>query len=176
MPIYLAWKLALVIGGHADPKLLDTYEEERLAVPGVCRNIPTAFKLVVSDSWIARPPPRRCPAVLGSAMAADDEGKFPGQVIGILQARIHSLRAHRAVDVGRVAKQEAAAGAEPFRSAVMDAIGREPAALFECQIIPASRRIGRHHFIECQLSRCRRLSGGCRSRANGPCRASGRTE
>jgi 2-polyprenyl-6-methoxyphenol hydroxylase-like FAD-dependent oxidoreductase len=50
----LAWKLALVVGGVAAPALLDTYEEERLPVARRLLNTTDrAFKLVVSDSWLA---------------------------------------------------------------------------------------------------------------------------
>src|SRR6266487_3243990 len=50
----LAWKLALVVSGQADATLLDSYEKER--VPIAERLLTTndrAFKLVVSDSWLA---------------------------------------------------------------------------------------------------------------------------
>jgi 2-polyprenyl-6-methoxyphenol hydroxylase-like FAD-dependent oxidoreductase len=49
----LAWKLALVVKGQADVRLLDSYEEER--VPVARRLLETtdrAFMLVVSDSWL----------------------------------------------------------------------------------------------------------------------------
>jgi 2-polyprenyl-6-methoxyphenol hydroxylase-like FAD-dependent oxidoreductase len=50
----LAWKLALVVGGNADPALLDSYERER--IPVAQRLLDTtdrAFRLVVSDNWLA---------------------------------------------------------------------------------------------------------------------------
>ena len=50
----LAWKLALVVAGRADAALLDSYEEER--VPVAHRLLSTtdrAFRIVVSDSWLA---------------------------------------------------------------------------------------------------------------------------
>ena len=50
----LAWKLALVVQGKAGPGLLNSYEEER--VPVAQRLLATtdrAFRLVVSDSWLA---------------------------------------------------------------------------------------------------------------------------
>jgi 2-polyprenyl-6-methoxyphenol hydroxylase-like FAD-dependent oxidoreductase len=50
----LAWKLALVAKGRADPGLLDTYEAER--IPVARRLLDTtdrAFMLIVSDSWLA---------------------------------------------------------------------------------------------------------------------------
>ena len=42
----------------------------------------------------------------------DDQREVPSQIVGILQPGVHALRADRAVDVCRVAKQEAAAVAE----------------------------------------------------------------
>lgn len=48
----LAWKLALVVGGRAEARLLDSYEEER--VPVARRLLETtdrAFMVVVNDSW-----------------------------------------------------------------------------------------------------------------------------
>lgn len=51
----LAWKLALVIKGHADAALLDTYEAERRPVAQrLLSTTDRAFTLVVSDSWLAR--------------------------------------------------------------------------------------------------------------------------
>src|SRR6266513_2403637 len=50
----LAWKLALVVEGHADEALLDTYEKERIPVAQrLLRTTDRAFNLVVSDRWIA---------------------------------------------------------------------------------------------------------------------------
>jgi 2-polyprenyl-6-methoxyphenol hydroxylase-like FAD-dependent oxidoreductase len=50
----LAWKLALVVKGEAKAALLDTYEEERVPVARRLLNTTDrAFKLVVSDSWLA---------------------------------------------------------------------------------------------------------------------------
>lgn len=50
----LGWKLALVVEGRADAELLDSYEEER--IPIARRLLDTtdrAFRLIVSDSWLA---------------------------------------------------------------------------------------------------------------------------
>jgi len=50
----LGWKLALVAGGQADARLLDTYEEER--IPVARRLLDTtdrAFRLIVADNWLA---------------------------------------------------------------------------------------------------------------------------
>lgn len=50
----LAWKLALVVRGHADTALLDTYESERKPVARRLLNTTDrAFKLVVSDNPLA---------------------------------------------------------------------------------------------------------------------------
>jgi 2-polyprenyl-6-methoxyphenol hydroxylase-like FAD-dependent oxidoreductase len=50
----LGWKLALVAKGQADAALLDTYEEERLPVAQRLLNTTDrAFRLVVSESWLA---------------------------------------------------------------------------------------------------------------------------
>jgi len=51
----LAWKLALVVKGHAEAALLDTYEAERIPVARrLLATTDRAFVLVVSDSWVAR--------------------------------------------------------------------------------------------------------------------------
>ena len=50
----LAWKLALVVKGAADTRLLDSYEEERLPVARRLLNTTDrGFRLVVSDSALA---------------------------------------------------------------------------------------------------------------------------
>jgi 2-polyprenyl-6-methoxyphenol hydroxylase-like FAD-dependent oxidoreductase len=50
----LAWKLALVAKGQADAALLDSYEGERIPVARRLLNTTDrAFRLVVSDSWLA---------------------------------------------------------------------------------------------------------------------------
>ena len=50
----LGWKLAFVVEGRADAALLDSYEEERIPVARRLLNTTDrAFKLVVSDSWLA---------------------------------------------------------------------------------------------------------------------------
>ncbi len=51
----LAWKLALVIAGHANENLLDSYQTERLPVAKqLLSGTDRAFSLVVSDRWISR--------------------------------------------------------------------------------------------------------------------------
>ncbi len=50
----LAWKLALVVEGRADAALLNSYEEERIPVARRLLNTTDrAFRLIVSDSWLA---------------------------------------------------------------------------------------------------------------------------
>lgn len=50
----LGWKLGLVVKGHARADLLDSYEEERLPVAErLLSTTDRAFRLIVSDSWIA---------------------------------------------------------------------------------------------------------------------------
>jgi 2-polyprenyl-6-methoxyphenol hydroxylase-like FAD-dependent oxidoreductase len=49
----LAWKLALVVQGHADPALLDTYEQERIPVAQrLLQTTDRAFQLIVSEGWL----------------------------------------------------------------------------------------------------------------------------
>lgn len=50
----LGWKLALVVNGRMDARLLDSYEEERMPVARrLLETTDRAFMLVVNDSWIA---------------------------------------------------------------------------------------------------------------------------
>jgi 2-polyprenyl-6-methoxyphenol hydroxylase-like FAD-dependent oxidoreductase len=50
----LAWKLALVVSDRAQAALLDSYEQERLPVARRLLNTTDrAFRLVVSDNWLA---------------------------------------------------------------------------------------------------------------------------
>ncbi len=50
----LAWKLALVVAGRADPKLLDSYEDERIPIARrLLETTDRGFRLVVSDSRLA---------------------------------------------------------------------------------------------------------------------------
>jgi hypothetical protein len=49
----LAWKLALVISGRADPALLESYEAERRPVAGrLLKTTDRLFTFIVSDSWL----------------------------------------------------------------------------------------------------------------------------
>lgn len=51
----LAWKLAFVSAGRANPALLDTYEEERLPVAqALLRTTDRNFQIVVDNHWFAR--------------------------------------------------------------------------------------------------------------------------
>ena len=83
-----------------------------------------------------------------AGLTLDDERELPGQVVGILQAGVHALRADRAVDVRGVAEQEAAAVAEARGASVMDAVGGKPGAGLERQ--SGSRLVaqGGNHGLE----------------------------
>ncbi len=49
----LAWKLALVVGARAEPRLLDSYEEERVPVARrLLKTTDRAFMVVVNDGWL----------------------------------------------------------------------------------------------------------------------------
>jgi len=51
----LGWKLALVVQGRAAAGLLDSYEEERVPVAQhLLETTDRAFRIVVSDNWLAR--------------------------------------------------------------------------------------------------------------------------
>ena len=48
----LGWKLALVVQGHADAALVDTYEQERIPVAKrLLETTDRAFQIIVSDGW-----------------------------------------------------------------------------------------------------------------------------
>jgi 2-polyprenyl-6-methoxyphenol hydroxylase-like FAD-dependent oxidoreductase len=50
----LAWKLAFVVQGNADPRLLDSYGAERIPVAErLLQTTDRAFSAVVSDRWVA---------------------------------------------------------------------------------------------------------------------------
>lgn len=49
----LGWKLALVVAGRADARLLDSYEDERIPVAEALLNsTDRLFSLVISDNWV----------------------------------------------------------------------------------------------------------------------------
>ena len=49
----LGWKLALVVSGQADARLLDSYEDERIPVAEALLNTTDRlFSLVISDNWV----------------------------------------------------------------------------------------------------------------------------
>ena len=49
----LGWKLALVVAGQADSRLLDSYEDERIPVARrLLETTDRAFQLIVNDSWM----------------------------------------------------------------------------------------------------------------------------
>ncbi len=80
--------------------------------------------------------------------ALHHQRELPGEVVGILQACVHALRAGRAVNMRGVAEQETAAVAEVLGSAVRDAVGREPVAGLEAQIRSGLLLDRGHHLLE----------------------------
>jgi hypothetical protein len=50
----LGWKLALVVNGHANETLLDSYEQERMPIAQkLLATTDRGFRLVVSDNWLS---------------------------------------------------------------------------------------------------------------------------
>ena len=118
-------------------------------------------------------PLRRSRAALVSAWPLHDQRQLPGQVVGVLQAGVHALRADRAVDVRRVAEQEAAAVAEARRAAVVDAVGGEPGAGLDGQVRARLAAQGGNHVLDVEVAPVAQAPpAGCRRCANDPCRAS----
>ena len=78
-------------------------------------------------------PPLRLVAVEQPFRGAAPEyvGQLERQVVGVLQAGVHSLSADGRVHVPRVAGEEDAALPEAGRNAVVDPVGREPEGLRE---------------------------------------------
>ena len=56
----------------------------------------------------------------------EDQGKLPGEVVGVLNARVQPLAAGRAVDVRRVSRDEAAADAELGDDPAVEPEERDP--------------------------------------------------
>ena len=78
----------------------------------------------------------------------DDERELPREIVRLLQARVHALRADGAVDVRGVTQKKASPVAEVLSGAMMDAIGGKPAARLERQ--PARFVLqGRNDGLEC---------------------------
>ena len=90
--------------------------------------------------------------------ALDDQRQLPRQIVGVLQSGVHALRADRAVDMRRIAEQEAAPGAEALGGAMMDAIGRKPRAALEIEIGARLVAQGWDHRLEGHVPS--RSSGG----------------
>jgi 2-polyprenyl-6-methoxyphenol hydroxylase-like FAD-dependent oxidoreductase len=76
--INLAWKLAAVVQGRADARLLDSYEPERIAFAHMLINgTDRAFKLVAGRSWLSSVWRRRVmPRVAGLLMASKKGSSF----------------------------------------------------------------------------------------------------
>ena len=67
------------------------------------------------------------------ALAAMDEGKFPGEVEGILHAGVHALSAGGAVDVGGIAGEHDTAAAVIGNLAFVNAETGEPHGIDDCK-------------------------------------------
>ena len=63
----------------------------------------------------------------------DDEREFPSEVVRVLQAGVHPLRADRTMNVCSVAKEEATPVTETQRASMMNAIRGKPGAALESQ-------------------------------------------
>ena len=85
----LGWKLALVAGGGADPRLLDSYESERMPVAErLLSTTDRAFRLVVSDSRLAELLRTKILARIAAfAMAREPVQRFAFRVVS--QTGIH---------------------------------------------------------------------------------------
>jgi 2-polyprenyl-6-methoxyphenol hydroxylase-like FAD-dependent oxidoreductase len=79
----LAWKLAPVVRGDADPALLDSYNEERLPVARrLLATTDRGFKLVVADNWLAGLMRTKVVARLaGLAMSVERIRKFGFRIV-----------------------------------------------------------------------------------------------
>ena len=89
-------------------------------------------------------------------LSLDDERQLPGEVPGVLNARIHSLSADRTVNVRRVAREESAAGTVVLGLAMMQPEVTEPRRIAEDESSP--RRII-HDFLELLQRKLVRVGG-----------------
>src|ERR1051325_2218072 len=71
---------------------------------------------------------------LPARVAFDDEGEFPSEVVSVLNAGVHALRAHGAVYVRGVSGDEAAALGELVDAARVNLVEREPVDLRNLQL------------------------------------------
>jgi hypothetical protein len=60
-----------------------------------------------------------------------DRGKFPREVHGVVDPRVHDLSPDRTVNVPGIAQEERAPAAEPVRDPMVDVISREPVHPFD---------------------------------------------
>lgn len=88
----LAWKLAMVLKHKADPKLLDTYNEERL--PNAHRLLATTdrlFQLGASDEWfLAWIRMHIFPHVVGFALSLDSVKRFIFPLVSQIGVNYHN--------------------------------------------------------------------------------------
>jgi 2-polyprenyl-6-methoxyphenol hydroxylase-like FAD-dependent oxidoreductase len=90
----LAWKLALVISGEADERLLDTYNEERLPLAkSLVRTTDRLFSIVLNKSrlalfWITRVAPK----ALGLALTEKHLARFAFTMVSQIGIRYRNSR------------------------------------------------------------------------------------
>ncbi len=106
----LAWKLALVCEGRADPALLDTYESERLPIARrLLETTDRAFRLIVSGSWLAGFLRTRVLArIVAAAMSRKRVQAFAFGIVS--QTGIHYRESFLSQSGGRPASREPRAG------------------------------------------------------------------
>jgi len=106
----LAWKLALVTSGRADPTLLDSYEVERVPVARRLLNTTDrAFRLVVSDSPVAGVLRTKILAkIAAAAMRREPIQKFAFRTIS--QIGIHYRESPLSESLGRLPANAPRAG------------------------------------------------------------------
>jgi 2-polyprenyl-6-methoxyphenol hydroxylase-like FAD-dependent oxidoreductase len=119
----LAWKLALVVKGRAGAALLNSYEEERIPVARRLLNTTDrAFKLIVSDSWLAGMLRVKVLArVVAFAMARKSIQAFAFRTIS--QTGIHYRDVHLSQNLGAASRDAPRAG-DRFPWMKLDADGR----------------------------------------------------
>ena len=106
----LAWKLALVVKDQADAALLDSYEEERIPVARRLLNTTDrAFRLVVSDSWLAGLLRTKILARIAAfAMSRERIQRFAFRIVS--QIGIHYRKSSLSQIAGGPARRRAARG------------------------------------------------------------------
>ena len=108
---------------------------------------------------------RYCPALLIVTVQQRDmrpplydEGEFPGEIVCVLNARIHPLPTGRAVDVRGIAGEEGMTDAETCYLPVVQAKGGKPKRIAQCRACWADVVHQCLHIRQCRGSRGGSLS------------------